>query len=75
MVRIVPVPLFPKPPGWIAQRMAAEMWFYGVERAQEKVAEAERKLLTAKSPEEKTAAEGALLEAHRGLAEARDWWT
>ena len=73
MVRIIPVPLLPRPTGWIAQQIAAEIWFYGVQRAQEKVAEAERKLLAAKSPQDKAAAERELLEAHRGLAEARDW--
>ena len=74
MVRIIPVPVPPKPTGWIAQRMAAEMWFYGVQRAQEKVAEAEQKLLAAKSPRDKAAAERELLDKHHVLAEARDWW-
>lgn len=73
MVRIIQVPVPPMPTGWIARRMAAEIWHHGVQRAREKVADAERKLLAAKLPQEKTAAERELLEAHRGLAEARDW--
>ena len=72
-MRIVPAPLPARPMGWIERRMAAEIWFYGVQRAQEKVAGAERKLLAAKSPQEKAAAERELLDRHRALAEAREW--
>lgn len=70
MIRLVHLP---RPPEFLMRQMAARVRFYYVEAAQKAVAEAERKLLAVKSPEEKTAAEEALLEAHRALAEAREW--
>ena len=71
MIRLVHLP---PPPEFLMRQMAARVRFYYVEAAQKAVEEAERKLLGAKSPEDKTAAERELLEAHSGLAEAKDWW-
>ena len=55
------------------RQMTARVRFYYVEAAQKAVAEAERKLLAVKSPEEKATAQRELLEKHRALAEAREW--
>lgn len=71
MIRIVHLP---RPPEFLMRQMAARARFYYVEAAQKAVEEAERKLLAAKSPEEKATAQRELLEKHRALAEARDWW-
>ena len=70
MIRIVHLP---RPPEFLMRQMAARVRFYYVEAAQKAVAEAERKLLAAKSPEEKATAQRELLEKHRALAEAREW--
>ena len=71
MIRLVHLP---PPPEFLMRQMAARVRFYYVEAAQKAVAEAERKLLAVKSPEEKAAAERELLDKHGALAEARDWW-
>ena len=70
MIRLVHLP---RPPELLMRQMAARVRFYYVEAAQKAVAEAERKLLAVKSPEEKATAQRELLEKHRALAEARDW--
>lgn len=70
MIRLVHLP---PPPEFLMRQMAARVRFLYVEAAQKAVAEAERKLLAVKSPEDKTVAERELLEAHRGLVEAREW--
>ena len=70
MIRLVHLP---RPPEFLMRQMAARVRFYYVEAAQKAVAEAERKLLAAKSPEEKATAQRELLEKHRALAEAREW--
>ncbi len=70
MIRIVHLP---RPPEFLMRQMAARVWFHNVQRAQEELAEAERKLLAAHSPQEKAEAQRELLEKHRELAEAREW--
>ena len=70
MIRIVHLP---RPPEFLMRQMAARVRFYYVTEARKAVEEAERKLLAAKSPEEKAAAQRELLEKHRALAEAREW--
>ncbi|MBE2180186.1 MAG: hypothetical protein IAE97_06910 [Chthoniobacterales bacterium] len=69
MIRIAHLP---RPPEFLMRQMAARVRFHYVAEARKAVEEAERKLLTAKSPE-KAAAERELLEKHKALAEAREW--
>ena len=70
MIRLVHLP---RPPEFLMRQMAARVRFYYVAEARKAVEEAERKLLAAKSPEEKATAQRELLEKHRALAEEMEW--
>lgn len=73
MIKVTTLVLPGSPMGWVERQVAAEAYYYYLDLARKGVAEAEKGLLAAKTPEEKTAAEQKFLEAHRELAKAKDW--